>query len=1131
LSLLLSFGLNGNLNASFVPENGQMYYIVHSSSLLLGDDSGVKISFPSGSNNQYFKFIDRGSGYYNIQVVSTGQYLMKDGRYSLTWGSDATSGLAQFNVIDLDDYFVNIEVKDFNGSVHGRLGSDARTSGSSIYSDKSGLDKDLHYWTIKLVGASGELVKFVLEDIIATTQEFLDEAPKGNGEEEYTQEVCNEFQSAINVAQSALLSVSQNEINQAVEMLLQAQQIFISKKTPKVFVEHGKTYYIIHSSGNFFGLPSDAGESVRVQLQEPQAISNLQYKFTEIENEAGTYYMQRVSDNKYVCTPSSYFVYLRSDVANGKIKMFDAGNGFAKIQFAEKTGNNYLGTNDGTPGQIVGANSASDKNGTNVNHFWTIKEVIPGELLRDALQITISTGNRLLNSVEIGEDSHMYKQEVHDAFSMALNEAENALETAQTQEEINAAVNALKQAQETFLANSNPVVFVWEEGAKYRIVTRKYMTSFLASNSNDAKAAENWETGNIKQHWELQKVTNKDHTYKLVNNGKALDVNYNLVDISNAQEWVIQHNATVNGIDYFAVLADNSTIACSQGKTWVTQTHVTTNDAHHTRIIKVDEAHDPTKLALENYIPGAIVTLNSKIIGTEQGQWSQGAYDTFRAVINQAKDVVLGNGYTQSEVDEMLSVLRNAESLYQTSPISVEKEDLKAQLDLFKELINGAQIGNQIGEYKLSVIEAHKTAYNASMLIYNKSSVQEDIDAEVPIVTEKINAFKEAANTTIIPMAEVIDEMIPAAYALYENSVEGVDKGQYFSSIRSAYKESIDTLKEIVDGGDADETTLIALNEAMFAFSNAVIKTDRSALRTALSKASLALEEGGTPGNLNGQRPQDKFDLLSTAITDAQDVFDNIESTQENLDAASSLLNAAFLTFNKSIVTVDFSALDASLSIAARYKNTTTLIGNEPGYFPQDKYDTFCELYDSIVNMDRTVSQETADQLTASMNAAINSFVAQLKLQLVSVIEEATSLHNEAIEGTAPGNYEFGAKAALMNAITRATSARNNQEGTQETFFSASKALKNAILLFERKIISSVHEVNMPDLKVYVVNNLLHIRNMKGINKIVIYNMSGSTLYSETANSELFEIHLNSGVYIVKIQSAIGSYTATVTSN
>src|SRR5690554_2181691 len=124
LSLLLSFGLNGNLNASFVPENGQMYYIVHSSSLLLGDDSGVKISFPSGSNNQYFKFIDRGSGYYNIQVVSTGQYLMKDGRYSLTWGSDATSGLAQFNVIDLDDYFVNIEVKDFNGSVHGRLGSD-----------------------------------------------------------------------------------------------------------------------------------------------------------------------------------------------------------------------------------------------------------------------------------------------------------------------------------------------------------------------------------------------------------------------------------------------------------------------------------------------------------------------------------------------------------------------------------------------------------------------------------------------------------------------------------------------------------------------------------------------------------------------------------------------------------------------------------------------------------------------------------------------------------------------------------------------------------------------------------------------------------------------------------------------
>ncbi len=73
------------------------------------------------------------------------------------------------------------------------------------------------------------------------------------------------------------------------------------------------------------------------------------------------------------------------------------------------------------------------------------------------------------------------------------------------------------------------------------------------------------------------------------------------------------------------------------------------------------------------------------------------------------------------------------------------------------------------------------------------------------------------------------------------------------------------------------------------------------------------------------------------------------------------------------------------------------------------------------------------------------------KTALQTKISEAQTLHDAAEEGTAQGQYQFGAKTVLQQSINLAKTVADNAEATQIMVDNAVIALEQAITTFDGK--------------------------------------------------------------------------------
>lgn len=99
----------------------------------------------------------------------------------------------------------------------------------------------------------------------------------------------------------------------------------------------------------------------------------------------------------------------------------------------------------------------------------------------------------------------------------------------------------------------------------------------------------------------------------------------------------------------------------------------------------------------------------------------------------------------------------------------------------------------------------------------------------------------------------------------------------------------------------------------------------------------------------------------------------------------------------------------------------------------------------SVVNGGNPIPVDTA---SASASIAIGNTD---KSALSQAIADAQSLHDNAVEGTANGNYQAGAKAELQTAIDSAAAVRDNAAATQDDVNAAATALANAVTAFNAK--------------------------------------------------------------------------------
>lgn len=1028
------------------PEAGKTYMIQHSSGLFLTvSGATLKIMLPGTGDSQKFEIIpvDGSEGLYNIKLPD-GKYVGSSSGYSVAFLDDATSLYAQFTFpVSYDPNFINLR----NEGRGACFGSDNNSDGGGVFTDKNGLDGK-HLWKIVEASESGVIV-IALQDAINNAETILGSASIGTATGQYPQEAADALQESINEAKAALSATDQETVNAAVTTLNAAVNAF-NKTQIVISVDPEKQYYFVHYASD---LVLGMNASNAADIENPAGTDNQKFKLIAVTGENNVYTIQLSDGASYLIRKGGWDITVgtdpEADAAKFEFQLADLAKGLIRLKKYNEGG--YFGTDANTEGSLIYTNK-----GDIDRSWWTLKEVVEGELITTALDKAISKAEQYVAGAVIGAEPGNYPQEAVDALKAAIETAKASRENVTTQEDMNAAASLINAAITAFLDARVDPFFVPAEGTAYRIATRKYPVKYVTNTDGSAKTTSEYSAGNTNQHWTFVKVEDAPHTFILKNGEQALNYDGTMsdFDLASSPKWIITYAGTFDNIEHYGVTEFDDPTRCvtfSSGKSWVIQTFVATNTAHQIRFTRVDMPNDPNVTTLENAIGVARVTLENIDRGNEIGQWNDKKCNDFEAVIKEAEDL---RGATQEEVDAMVAKLQKAETNFKNNPNSVIKDELEALLVTAREKAAAAVVGIEVGEFfqtKIDEFEAQIAEYQDKA---NKVSEQAECDALTAEYKEIVDAF--VGHTSIQTVKDVLDDAIQSAETLYEAEKDnvGTDKGQRLQAVVDAFKAAIDAAKAVADPAIGD---LNDLQSARKAFLDGIITVDRKALRTAIAAAGGEDYQNLVAGDFDGQYPQEKIDAFNAALTAAKEADADMTKTQDEVTACTKALNDAMKALKDSEVVIAFTDLDAALAIAEPALASVTVIGDAEGQCPQSVVDALKAVVDEAKAINRAaISQASVDAMVEKLDAAVVTFKTALVAStgLQTAIDAAQAQLDATVEGFKPGNYPVTVRTQFRKAIEAAQAVINATEISQADLLAAVEALKVAVTKFESGVIA-----------------------------------------------------------------------------
>lgn len=1026
------------------PEAGKKYMIQHSSKMFLTIDGGqLKIMLPGTGDVQQFEFVpvEGSDELYNIKLPS-GEYLGSDKSYSAVLLTDPADPFAQFSFpVSYDTNFINLK----NEGRGACFGSDNNNEGGGVYTDKTGLDGK-HLWNI--VEVTGGVILTALQDAITNAEGVLAAASVGTEIGDYPQQAVDALQAAIDNAKDALSATEQEIVNEAVITLNNAVSVFASMQIV-VSIDPGKQYYFIHYASDLVLGINDNNASV---IQNPAGSDNQKFKLVSVAGAANVYNIQLADGTRYITRSGGWDTTVgtdpEADVAKFEFQLADLTKGLIRLKKYNEGG--YFGTDTNTDGSLVYTNK-----GNIDRSWWTLKEVVEGELITTAFDKAILLAEKLVAEAVEGTEPGNYPKEAIDALNAAIQTAKDSRENLKTQEDVNTATVLINAAITTFREAQIDPFFVPAENTAYRIAVRKYSNKYVTNTNGDAKTTAEYTTGDINQHWTFVKVENAEHTFILKNGEKALTYDGTMADfdLASSPKWIIAYAGTFNNIDHYGIIEFDDPTKCvtfSAGNTWAIQDFDATNNAHQARFTRVDMPNDPNLTVLENAVATARYTLKNIDRGNEIGQWNDKKCDAFEAIIMKAETM---KGATQEGIDAMVVELQQAQTDFLAHPNAVIKDELEALLVTAREKAEAAVVGIEPGQFFQTVIETFEAQIAEYEKKGNEVSEQEECDALTAEFKTIVETF--AGHTAQQTVKVVLDDAIQSAEALYEALKEnvGTDKGQRPQEIIDAFKEAIDKAKAITDPVIED---LNALQEARRSFLNGTISVDRKALRTAIATAEGESYKNLVAGTFDGQYPQEKIDAFNAALNAAKEAETDLSKTQEDINICAKNLNDAIKALNASKVVIVFTGLDEALAIAEPSLASATIIGDGEGQCPQSVVDAFQAVIDEVKAVDRkAIAQVDVDALTVKLNEAIATFRTELVAStgLQALIDKAKAQLDASVEGFKPGNYPVTARSQFRKSIEEAQAVVDAKEVSQTDLLASVEALKAAIAKFESALI------------------------------------------------------------------------------
>ncbi|MBN1183613.1 MAG: T9SS type A sorting domain-containing protein [Bacteroidales bacterium] len=145
LLLFFAFVPSACFSQILEPDANTLYYLIHSSGNVVCEntDGRAIIKEATGSDGQLVQFVPDGAGYFWVKPAGQSKYMALSGSWNTYFITDSTTDASKYAIEKVSGSFVKLKCK-YNSKY---LGTDYITSGSNIYSDKSGTDSK-HYWYI-----------------------------------------------------------------------------------------------------------------------------------------------------------------------------------------------------------------------------------------------------------------------------------------------------------------------------------------------------------------------------------------------------------------------------------------------------------------------------------------------------------------------------------------------------------------------------------------------------------------------------------------------------------------------------------------------------------------------------------------------------------------------------------------------------------------------------------------------------------------------------------------------------------------------------------------------------------------------------------------------------------------------
>lgn len=149
--------------------------------------------------------------------------------------------------------------------------------------------------------------------------------------------------------------------------------------------------------------------------------------------------------------------------------------------------------------------------------------------------------------------------------------------------------------------------------------------------------------------------------------------------------------------------------------------------------------------SLNELIDTTMDILNSVSFGLEKGDHYPDSKTRLETAIKAAKQVMLNGSYTATDISNAIMELQKEINIFNKSIVEVNYSKIKDLIESYKEIVNAAPIGGEIGQYPKESVDALNLAIEAAIkILSNQNVTQEEIDLVIEELNEAYEIFKKS---------------------------------------------------------------------------------------------------------------------------------------------------------------------------------------------------------------------------------------------------------------------------------------------------------------------------------------------------------------------------------------------------